>query len=300
MLKHFIGAGLVAAGALMFAPDAQATTTTTNTISNVVFLVDESGSMSGDQAFLENTVIDQLDAGLLAEGVTDRSYAVIGFGGNVGGINDDPRLVGSGLTDASTAKTNLGSLTTSGGFEDGYAAIDFALNKLQFTAGAAINFILVTDEDRDITQSLGLSYDSIRNALVSQKILLNAIVDASFSSDSGSAVLGIDDSGTAFLDAALATYTTDTGGTAVSGDGSTLADYVKLALETGGAAWDINKLRSTTGTVADSFATAFIDIKVQEITTQPPSGQIPLPAGGWLLLTGLGGLAALRRKRRAA
>lgn len=32
----------------------------------------------------------------------------------------------------------------------------------------------------------------------------------------------------------------------------------------------------------------------------PPSGQIPLPAGGWLLLTGLGGLAALRRKRRAA
>jgi|SRR6056297_318978 len=30
------------------------------------------------------------------------------------------------------------------------------------------------------------------------------------------------------------------------------------------------------------------------------SGQIPLPAGGWLLLTGLGGLAALRRKRRAA
>ena len=69
---------------------------TVNTRSNVVFIVDESGSMSGEQAFLENTVIDKLDTDLLAAGVSDeRRYGVVGFGGSVS--SNDPRQIGGAL-----------------------------------------------------------------------------------------------------------------------------------------------------------------------------------------------------------
>src|SRR6056297_3181305 len=96
MMKNFIGAGLVAAGALMFAPDAQATTTTTvNTTSNVVFLVDESGSMTTEHQFLKDVILD-LDAGLDSAGVTDRSYGVVGFGAS----NPAPRTISDGILDS--------------------------------------------------------------------------------------------------------------------------------------------------------------------------------------------------------
>ena len=51
---------------------------------------------------------------------------------------------------------------------------------------------------------------------------------------------------------------------------------------------------------AASFTASFLAIKVEEITTQPPSGNvIPLPAVAWLLLGGLGGLAAMTRRKKA-
>jgi len=296
MLKHFIGAGLVAAGTLMFAPEARAVTTpTVNTTSNVVFLVDESGSMGGEQTFLQSVVTD-LDSALMAAGVTDRSYGVLGFGGPNSG---NPRTFGTApvLQNAVETATNLASLITSGGTEDGYEAIAAALSAFNFDAGAAVNFILVTDEDRDDTSTD--TYSSILSSLTNRNILLNAILNASFEDGLGATALGIDDGGDAYLADGSGGFTTSTGAVATGGFGTTVADYVDLALATGGAAWDLNQLRSG-GSIAESFTQSFLSIKVQEITTQPPSGQIPLPAGGWLLLTGLGGLAALRRKRRAA
>jgi hypothetical protein len=73
-------------------------------------------------------------------------------------------------------------------------------------------------------------------------------------------------------------------------------NYTNAALGTGGAAWDLNALRAG-GDSALSFGVALIDIKESETISQPPSNPapIPLPAAGWLLLAGLGGLGALRR-----
>jgi len=82
------------------------------------------------------------------------------------------------------------------------------------------------------------------------------------------------------------------------GAGSTTADYADLALATGGAVWDLNILRSG-GDDAASFASAFLDIKVQEVTDQiddSPS-PVPLPAGLWLGITGAAALGLLRRRR---
>lgn len=276
-----------------------ASAATVNNTANVVFIVDESGSMAGEQAFLKDTVIGALDAGLDAAGVSNRSYGVVGYGRSANG--GAPRVVGGGLADAGTTETNLDALTVGGGFEDGYQAIDYALTNFAYTAGAAINFILVTDEDRDVGDST-LNYANISQRLQNAKILLNAVVSNAFSSDDGTA-LGVDSDGEAYVADGSGGFSTATGGMAGSGSGSTTADYVDLALATGGAAWDLNQLRAG-GDVATSFATAFIDIKVQEIISQPPSepnpNVIPLPAGMPLLLGGLGLLGFLKRRRRAA
>lgn len=283
----------VAATAVAVGLGGAAQAASVNTISNVVFIVDESGSMGGDQDFLRDVVIEKLDADLATAGVTNRSYGVVGYGNSAVA----PRVVGTGLQNALDTKTNIDNLVTSGGTEDGWAAINFALGAFNYVAGAAINFILVTDEDRDNTDN-SLTFASVTKSLTDRNILLNAVVSNVFRDGNGSRAIGIDDQGEAYLADGSGGFTTSTGG--VAAPGSSKDDYVDMALLTGGAAWDINLLRAG-GATATSFANAFIDIKVQEITTQPTDPSvIPLPAAGWLLISGLGGLAALRRRRKDA
>lgn len=290
-MKHIFGAAAIVVSSA-FAVSAA----TVNTTSNVVFIVDESGSMSGEHSFLED-VITSLDLALAAEGVTNRSYGVVGFGGNFSNPGS-PRMLGSGLTDATTTKANLGGLVINGGTEDGYSGIDFAISSFNYTPGAAINYVLVTDEDRDNTNN-ALSYGSVLASLTSRNILLNAVVDGRFRSADNTTALGLND-GEAYVADGSGGFTTSSGGSVVGGAGTTVSDYVNLALATGGAAWDLNQLRAG-GLSAQSFTSAFIDIKVDEITTQPPSpSPIPVPAAFPLLLGGLGLMGVVSRRRRSA
>ena len=273
---------------------------------NVVFIVDESGSMAGEQAFLQN-IIGDLDAALTTAGVGTTTYGVVGFGGTNGSntccFGQGARDASGGLVGLGDAQTALNGLITSGGFEDGYQAIDFALNTYNLT-GEAVNFILVTDEDRDVGVG-SLDAAAIETALTAEGILLNAIINArNFSNPGvggglvdgdGNIALGIDSSGDAYLADGAGGFTTSAGGQAVSGAGTTIADYVDVALNTGGAAWDLNQLRAgiSDPLLADSFAASFLAIKVQEIT------EVTVPEPGTLGLLGLGllGLGAVRRRR---
>ncbi|MEM6610236.1 MAG: VPLPA-CTERM sorting domain-containing protein [Pseudomonadota bacterium] len=299
----------VAVTAACLAPVPSAFAATVNSTANVVFIVDESGSMGGAQDWLQNTVIGNLDAGLDTAGVTNRKYGVVGFGdGSSGG--DLGRLVGGGLANASDTANNLGALETTGFFEDGYSAIDFALNNITYDAGAAINFILVTDEDRD-NGDPSLTRSSIESALTSRNILLNAVVNNQFSSDGSTNALGVDSDGNAYVADGSGSYLTDTGGVVTPTFDTTDDDYSNLALATGGAAWNLNQL-SSGGTNAISFADAFIDIKVQEIISQlpidpdpdpdpspsPTPAPIPVPAGFPLLLAGLGAFGFVRMRAK--
>jgi len=130
---------------------------------DIVTIVDESGSMSGEHAWLPG-MITSLNTELTAVAGSDSlsvNYGITGFGGSSAhrsghahdmDISDaDHDMWGTADQYGSAA----GTLVTSGGFEDGYEAMNYALGAYNF-AEKATNFILVSDEDRDVTSGVGI------------------------------------------------------------------------------------------------------------------------------------------------
>ena len=272
---------------------ALSTTTQAVSTADIVFVVDESGSMSGEHTWIANMVAS-LDTQLGASGVTGNRYALVGFGASSShGIAGHGHTVGGGTWGtAGQLATAAGGLVISGATEDGYSGINFGLG-LDFRSDAAVNFILITDEDRDVFNS-SLTYASILSGLQGKNALLNAVVNANF--DPG-VTLGHDSEGNAYQANGSGGYNI-VPATTVTGVGNTETTYIDLALATGGAAWDLNQLRAG-GLTAQSFTDAFVDIKVQEIIVQIPTDPNTVPDAGataGLLGLGVAGLALARRK----
>lgn len=268
---------------------------------DVVVLMDESGSMSGEQAWIVGT-IPLLEAGLTSPtyGLTPNRYGLIGFGASAASDPLDVRgfSVGGGQFGTSAQfVTAGGGLVSSGSYEDGYAAINLGAS-YSFRADAARNFILVSDEDRDNdrTQSSAFNYANTLSTMQSKGIVLNAVISGTFKCGDGSAALGIIGS-TGYKADGAGGFTTCTGGSFVSGFGTTGADYVNLALATGGGAWNLD-LIDAGGLNLQSFTKAFVAGKVEEISTQPPP--IPEPSTYALMLAGLGAVGWVARRRKQA
>ena len=257
---------------------------------DIVFIVDESGSMAGEHAWL-GSMVTSLEANLVAAGETSNNYGLVGFGDYyTGGTYQQAHehlVGGASLGSAADLAAATAGLVTTGGFEDGWQAIDFALNNYTFTS-SAINFILITDEDRDETPGLSLTYEGMETALAQAGVVLNAVVNANV--NAGAAV-GTDGTEAYVADGSGGFTTAAFTGYGPAFFGTTVADYSNLAIATGGASWDLNQLR-VGGLTADSFTAAFVDIKVQEIISQTPE-----PGTLALMTLGLIGIGARRLRK---
>jgi hypothetical protein len=263
-----------------------------------LFIVDESGSMAGEHTWLGN-MISELDVSLQAKGVgtgtAANRFGLVGFGkSNAGELGRSFSLGGQQFGDAVAFAQATQQLVTSGNDEDGYAGIDFAFNQYQFREDAAVNIVLVTDEDRDIGNSV-LSFYNTLNQLQQHDALLNVVVNYSARDAQGQQVIGADGHGNAFVADGAGGYQTtafNSTNALIRQSGTTGQDYVNLAWATGnqtvtGAMWDLNLLRSG-GQSAASFTRAFMDIKAEEAYRQGGKDPENVPEPGTtLLVTGL-------------
>ncbi|NJL31518.1 MAG: hypothetical protein HC898_07755 [Phycisphaerales bacterium] len=242
---------------------------------DIVFMVDESGSMETEHAWL-NTAIYELEDALNALGIIDNRYALIGFGGSQTQNDSWSVPVGNGNgywgspSEMDIAFGLLDITGSEGGQEDGYDAISHALTQYMYRQGVPVNFILVSDEDRDSFND-NLSKSFITSQLSDKNITLNTVVNAYFGVDTGvtGEIVGVDADRTGFVADGFGSYYTVedsfyTGHGANEGWEYTYSDYIDLAWGLGGAAWNINYI-SSVGLIAESFTKAFVDIKAKEV-----------------------------------
>lgn len=241
---------------------------------DIIMIVDESGSMATVQANLRNNI--GLFASILSGGgQVDAQYGLVGYGNN----QAVPRLV-TDLTDPSGFATAAAGLVASGGTEPGYTASAFALNALDgqtqtfsFRSNALINIIIFTDEPSN--------GDTIARGAVGGSAVTSTILD------------GLLKDNNALYNAVL------------SGN-NTITSYSALATGNHGAVFNLSLLNTTNQTVVENFVTTFAEAKLQETLdfcaanpSAPGCRPSEVPEPNILFLMGLGvlGFGFLRYKK---
>lgn len=187
------------ASAQLFDYNAPATGSAKCALINVV--MDESGSMGGDQTFMANTALPTMARELYsAEYSYDEVFVCSTGFTNYGGANSNqPRSLGCTTMTSSGGYTNgnVVSWILTGGFEDGWHAMDYAMDSvpasiesidlLSHCASVDKNLILVSDEDRDVYSSDTAA--AIKQDIYNKGYVLNAVVNIEI--DSNAANLGM-------------------------------------------------------------------------------------------------------------
>mgnify|MGYP006298476723 FL=1 len=238
--------------ALMFSVPPRAAAQQAASSVDMVFVVDESGSMEGEHMFLGNQAVS-IDQALQNRNITNNRYGLTAYLGSARQI----QVGGDSLGTAQELATATDDLLTSGGTEDGYNAVDFALQNYNFRQDAATAFVLVTDEDRD-AENTTLTRNSIFNVLDNRNISLTGILDQElFTSDGQTRALVIQPDGSVAVADGSGGVTLEQNGQVGDGSGNTEEDYTELSLDLDSCVADLNLLREG-GDTAASFTEAFL------------------------------------------
>ena len=246
---------------------------------DVIVVIDESGSMSTEQAWIRD-MIPSLENNLRLFNIGNEGqsnlYGLVGFGRSGSEAARSILIDGEEIGGVEEFIVAADELVTNGGTEDGWAGLNLALSEYTHRDGSALNIILATDEDRDEVDST-LNLETLGQLLDQNRALLNAVLNITIVCDTETetevAALGMDNNGIGYRTDENGTFSTCTNPQITNASENTEADYANLALESGGAIWDLNILRSG-GDIADSFTAAFLEIKKDEILAQRPVGDL--------------------------
>ena len=172
-----------------------------------------------------------------------------------------------------------------GGREDGYAALEAMLGELQDRPLSSV--WLVTDEWRNV-KATPVDFDGLLRLLEQRNVALHAIVRADFSCEFGARAFGIvaDGSGPAQADSSdwyvcpRVEVRTAPSRERIEGADKTVEEYVKLALASGGSAWDLEALARGVPAAADAFALYQANALLQAASSPSlqPAVQLATPA----------------------
>jgi len=143
---------------------------------DVAFVIDQSGSMGGEFAWLGSS-ISTINTAITNAGITAR-YGVAGYEDTAGTEYGGNAWVDL-TTNINSVVSEVNSASTYGGTEYGYHAVEWAANNFSWNGGNyAKVMVLITDEDPDDYYSYGSGAngeDDIAALVAANDILLNVI-----------------------------------------------------------------------------------------------------------------------------
>lgn len=218
---------------------------------DIVFMIDESGSMGDDQAEVRNRVnniADQLGFAI------DYQFGLVGFGAYFGtNYAGEPHILTPLTSDLDTFRTAVGNLVASGGFEPGFEATILGMSEsMGFREGAGVCTIIITDEDADYSSQAPATRADALAALNARDAIFLGIVNP--------------------------------------GSGNTSNDYGpnvgSLSEATGGAVFNIINFRNNPGPVlsaiVDDCAQAIIESAPPDLVVSKTDGLDSVDAGSTL------------------
>ncbi len=150
---------------------------------DIVFIIDESGSMGDDQAEVQariTNIAEQLGFAV------DFQFGLVGFGASFGNpYGGAPRIVLPLTNNLDDFAAAVDSLVANGGFEPGFEATITAMSDpMGFREGAGVCAILISDEDADFSSQAPATRADALAALNARDAVFLGIVNPNFGNTS--------------------------------------------------------------------------------------------------------------------
>jgi hypothetical protein len=177
MFKRIIMSAVVVAAAATAAQDVDAAPID----ADIMFVIDQSGSMSGEFSFLAGAI-----SGFLSDLQADARIGTARAG--LISYETNPTLHSDLTTDAAALSAAFAGVPIFGGFENAYRAVDSALPggntdfSLSYDPNAVKSVVLITDEDQDgfYSNGFGTGAAALGDYLDDAGFLNNIIFDQTF------------------------------------------------------------------------------------------------------------------------